>query len=67
MQKKSLIYLDYQSTTPCDPRVVEIMMPYFYQVYGNPSSGYHLLGRDAQKAVNQAREQVASLIGARSD
>ncbi|NMC61766.1 MAG: cysteine desulfurase [SAR324 cluster bacterium] len=58
------IYLDNNATTPCDPRVVEKMLPYFSEVYGNPANGYHIQGRMAGKAVDKAREQVAELIGA---
>ncbi|MDI3340916.1 MAG: cysteine desulfurase family protein [Sphaerobacter sp.] len=58
------IYFDYHATTPCDPRVVEAMLPYFTQEFGNPSSGLHRLGRRAARAVETAREQVAALIGA---
>lgn len=58
------IYLDYNATTPCDSRVVEKMTPYFSGTYGNPSNGLHLQGRLSAKAVDDAREQVASLIGA---
>lgn len=60
------IYLDYNATTPCDPRVVEAMLPYFSEVYGNPANGLHALGRRAARAIETAREQVAALIGARS-
>ncbi len=58
------VYLDNNATTPCDPRVVEKMLPYFSEVYGNPSNGYHLQGRMAAKAVDKAREQIAELINA---
>lgn len=58
------IYLDYQATTPCDPRVVETMMPYFMDDFGNPHSRSHLLGQRAEEAVEHARHQVATLIGA---
>lgn len=58
------IYLDNNATTPCDPRVVEKMLPYFSKVYGNPSNGYHLQGRMASKAVDKARGQISELIGA---
>lgn len=58
------IYLDNNATTPCDPRVLEKMLPFFTEVYGNPANGYHKQGRDAAKAIETAREQVASLIGA---
>lgn len=59
------IYLDNNATTPCDPRVVDQMLPYLDRIYGNPANGLHSLGRKAARAVDVAREQVASLIGAR--
>ena len=58
------IYLDYNATTPCDPKVLETMLPYFSQHFGNASSKAHAHGWHAEDAVSQAREQVASLIGA---
>ena len=58
------IYLDYNATTPCDPQVLETMLPYFSQHFGNASSKGHAHGWHAEDAVSQAREQVASLIGA---
>lgn len=58
------IYLDYNATTPCDPRVVEKMLPYFTEIYGNPSNGLHQQGRRSAKAVDEARQNIASLIGA---
>ncbi len=59
-----MIYLDHHATTPCDPRVVEVMLPFFCERYGNPASEVHQMGRDATKAVDRARGQVAQLIGA---
>ena len=61
------IYLDFQATTPTDPRVVEAMMPYWYEVFGNPHSQSHRYGHEAHEAVERARQQVADLIGADSD
>lgn len=58
------IYLDYNATTPCDPQVVEAILPFFSQHFGNASSKAHAHGWYAEDAVSQAREQVASLIGA---
>lgn len=60
------IYLDYNATTPCDPRVLQAMLPYFSELYGNPANGLHVLGRKAARAVETAREQAAALLGARS-
>lgn len=58
------IYLDYQSTTPCDERVVDVMLPYFTEKFGNPHSRNHAFGWEAEDAVETARAQVASLVGA---
>ncbi len=61
---KSPVYLDYQATTPTDPRVLETMLPYFTVRFGNPHSKSHGYGREAEEAVERARRQVAELIGA---
>jgi cysteine desulfurase len=58
------IYLDYAATTPCDPRVVQVMVPYLYENFGNPASRSHAWGWAAEEAVEIAREHVAALIGA---
>ncbi|CAB4400782.1 cysteine desulfurase [Rhizophagus irregularis] len=58
------IYLDMQATTPTDPRVLDAMMPYLTQQYGNPHSRTHAYGWEAEKAIDMARQHVANLIGA---
>ena len=58
------IYLDYHATTPVDPRVLEAMLPYFSERFGNAASKTHQYGWDADKAVERGRQQVAALIGA---
>ena len=58
------IYLDNQATTPCDPRVLNLMLPWFTERFGNPHSAEHGMGHEAEAAVDTARAQVAALIGA---
>jgi cysteine desulfurase len=58
------VYLDNHATTPCDPRVVAAMLPWFSEKFGNPHSLTHAYGREAEHAVEQARAQLADLIGA---
>ncbi len=58
------IYMDYGATTPCDPRVVDAMIPWLREHFGNPASRSHAWGWEAEEAVEKARVQVAELIGA---
>lgn len=58
------IYLDMQATTPLDPRVLDAMLPFLTGIYGNPHSRTHAYGWESEKAVEQAREHLANLIGA---
>jgi len=66
MKSDAGIYLDYNATTPCDPRVVEKMLPFFNEIFGNPANGFHKQGQLSARAVEEAREQVARIIGARA-
>jgi len=61
------LYLDYNATAPLDPRVFEAMRPYFLEEVGNAGSRTHLFGQRAKAAVDRARQQVADLLGARSE
>jgi cysteine desulfurase len=61
------IYFDHHATTPVDPAVVDAMVPYFSERFGNPSSTQHVFGQEARAAVDEAREQIAALIGASAE
>ena len=65
-KKSKVLFLDFQSTTPLDPRVLDAMLPYLTIRFGNPHSKSHEYGWEAEKAVEKAREQIANLIGAES-
>ncbi|PIU55747.1 MAG: cysteine desulfurase NifS, partial [Chloroflexi bacterium CG07_land_8_20_14_0_80_51_10] len=60
------IYLDYAATTPTRPEVMEAMLPYFNSRFGNPSS-IHSYGQEGKRAIEEARDKVATIIGARSE
>ena len=64
MSRAQRIYMDYAATTPVDPRVADSMIPWLTERFGNPASSSHPYGWDAEEAVDQARRQVASLVGA---
>ena len=65
MAPQGFIYLDHAGTTPTDPNVVEAMLPYFTQCYGNPSS-IHTVGQEARFALDEARDRVAAVLNCRS-
>ena len=67
MENNSFIYLDHNATTPVDPRVLEAMLPYFTEIYGNAASNDHDMGHIAKQAVDKARQQIAKEINALPD
>ena len=66
MAMKLPIYMDYHATTPVDPRVIDAMLPYFHEKFGNAASRNHAYGWTAEEAVSVARERVAALLGAKN-
>lgn len=60
---KQTVYLDHHATTPCDPRVVDAMLPYFTETFGNPASTLNAVGRKATEAVDSSREAIADVLG----
>src|SRR6185437_7282953 len=67
MAIKLPIFMDYHSTTPVDPRVLEEMLPYFNEKFGNAASRSHAFGWTAEEAVDYARERIGKLVGAQSE
>lgn len=65
MTSRRSVYMDYSASTPTDPRVVEAILPYFTEVYGNSSSS-HRFGRDAEKAIEDARETIAGILACKA-
>ena len=65
MTKDGIVYLDHAGTTPMDPRVLEVMMPYFSKQYGNPSS-LHAVGQEARYALDESRERVSQVLHCRA-
>lgn len=65
MAKNGIVYLDHAGTTPMAPQVLEVMMPYFIQMYGNPSS-MHAVGQEARYALDESRERVSQVLGCRA-
>lgn len=65
MKSNNIVYLDHAATTPTDPRVVEVMLAYFSEIYGNPSSS-HRLGRTADNAIETARDTIAGILNCSS-
>ena len=65
MPPTGMIYLDHAGTTPTDPRVLEAMLPFFTELYGNPSS-IHAVGQEARYALDEARERVAGALDCRN-
>lgn len=66
-EEQRVVYLDHHATTPVDERVLEAMLPFFHQRWGNAASKDHQFGADAKTAVDEARAEIAGVIGARPD
>lgn len=67
MRVGNVLYLDHQASSPLDPRVLEVMMPFLTQQFGNPHSSEHVLGWRAAEAINNAKVAVSGLVGAEAD